>query len=259
MVLRSFLLILAAAAPAAAGAQTLAGRDRWADSARLLIESAVRRSSPAGLDTARVLIERAMTAFPNDALLQHYDGYALYRKATLAQQRSSDKEVAQLLDMAREALEGSGKRLVLPETYALQSAVYGQIISRSRNPLAGMTLGRKSSEATDRAIEEGPRNPRVWLLRGIGAIFTPSMWGGGLDKAQQYLEKSVTLYESDAPARPLPAWGKAEAFLWLGQVYAKQGKADASRAAYETAIRLEPDNGWAKALLAARPNASPVR
>lgn len=233
------------------GAQNLTGRDRWADSVRILIEAGVRRGSPAAIDSARVLLERAMTAFPNDPLLLHYEGYALYRKATLAVGRNSGIDTGPILDKAREALESSGMKLALPETFSLQAAVYGQIIATSKNPLTGMTLGMKSSDVTNRAVEEGPRNPRVWLLRGIGAMFTPEMWGGGLDKAEAYLKKSVDFYETDKPAPPLPAWGRAEAFVWLGQVYSKQGKTDAARAAFESALGIEPDNGWARALLAA--------
>lgn len=233
-------------------AQTLTGRDRWADSARVLIESAVRAGSDSGIDSARILIERALTAFPDDPLLLHYDGYALYRKATMALGRTPGLNTTPILEQARDALERSSKKLKLPETFALQAALYGQIIAHSKNPITGMTLGIKSSSANNSAVEEGPRNPRVWLLRGIGAMFTPSMWGGGLDKAEDYLKKSVTYFETDSPARPLPAWGNAEAFIWLGQVYAKEGKSDESRVAYESALKLEPDNGWARALLAGK-------
>ena len=237
-------------------AQNTSARDRWADSVRVLIETAVRHGSLSGLDSARTLIERVMTAFPTDPLLLHYDGYALYRKSTVTMGRDSAADTGPFLEKAREQLDKSAKKLALPETFALQSSVMGQIIARSRNPLTGMTLGMKSSDAMSRAVEAGPRNPRVWLLKGIGAIFTPSMWGGGLDKAVEHLQKSVAYFESDKPQKPMPAWGNAEAWVWLGQVYAKQGKADAAEAAYQRAVKLEPDNGWAQALLAgkAQPN-----
>src|SRR6266550_8721201 len=125
-------ILVATLAPALL-AQALAGRDRWADSARVLIESAVRRSSDAGIDSARILIERAVTAFPNDPLLEHYDGYALYRKASIALGRKPGVNTTPILEQARDALELSGKTLKLPETFALQAAVYGQIIADSNN------------------------------------------------------------------------------------------------------------------------------
>lgn len=231
-------------------AQSTSVRDKWADSARVLIESAVKRGSTNGIDSARTILERVMTAIPNDPLLLHYDAYALYRKVTLAQGRNVSLDPGPLLEQARDELDRSAKKLALPETYALQAAVYGQIIARSKNPITGMTLGIKSGDATSKAVEAGPKNPRVWLLRGIGAIFTPSMFGGGLDKAQEYLEKSISLFDGDNPPKPLPAWGRAEAYIWLGQVYAKQGKIEPSRDAYGKAIQIEPENGWARGLLA---------
>lgn len=233
-----------------AHAQTTVVRDKWADSARVLIETAVRHGSVEGIDSARTILERVMTAMPSDPLLLHYDAYALYRKVTLGFGRGSRADVRPMLDEARSSLEESAKKLELPETFALQSSVLGQIIVTSRNPLTGMMLGMKSGDAMEKAIALAPANPRVWLLRGIGAIYTPSMFGGGLDKAQEYLEKSIKLFDADNPPKPLPAWGRAEAFIWLGQVYAKQGKKDAARSAYDHAVRLEPDNGWARGLLA---------
>ena len=237
-------------------AQSLALRDKWADSVQVLIDTSVRHGDMKGIDNARTILERVLAAYPGDPVLLHYDAYALYRKVTLSMSQTPDVDTRPMLDKARSELETSARKLQLAETYALQSSVLGQIIARSRNPITAMTLGMKSGDATTKAIELAPKNPRVWMLRGIGAIFTPSMWGGGLDKAQEYLEKAVTYFENDNPQRPMPAWGKAEAFIWLGQVYAKQNKTDSARAAYSRAVEIEPDNGWARALLTGR--AQPV-
>jgi tetratricopeptide (TPR) repeat protein len=235
---------------AASTLEAQAARDKWADSVRSMIETAVRHGSTTGLDSARTIIDRVLTAMPNDPLMLHYDAYAIYRKVTLGMGRNAGMDPGPLLETARDELEQSAKKLQLPETFALQSAVFGQIIARSKNPITQMTLGMKSGDAVSKAVESGPRNPRVWLLRGIGAIFTPSMFGGGLDKAKEYLEKSIAFFDGDNPERPLPAWGRAEAYIWVGQVYAKQGKADAAKGAYQRAVDIEPDNGWARGLLA---------
>ncbi len=246
------------AAPTAQ-AQSTAIRDKWADSAQVLIEASVRTGNAKPLDDALTILERTMTAFPDDPLLMHYEGFALYRKATNALASPTPGNAKPILDKARQQLEKSSKKLQLPESHALQSAVMGRIIGLGRNPITAMTLGKKSGEAMDRAVELGPRNPRVWLLRGIGAMFTPSMFGGGLDNAAAHLQKAVTYFESDNPRKPMPAWGKAEAFIWLGHVYANQGKADAARAAFDSAVKLEPDNGWAQALLSGRAKPVSVR
>jgi tetratricopeptide (TPR) repeat protein len=233
---------------ASAPSAQLSPRDRWADTARVTIEAAYNRGDVAQVREARALVERALTAFAGDPLLQHYYAYALYREANLLMgKRQDEKEYRPLLDQADSLLELSAARLALPETYALRSSVLGQLIGS--NPLRGMTLGPRSGSAMDRAIELGPRNPRVWMLRGVGAMFTPALFGGGIEKSEEYLRKAIAFFAEDRPAAPLPAWGHAEAYAWLGQVLHKQKRVDDARAAYAKSLELQPDNGWVKHVL----------
>ena len=237
-------------APRHAGAATqeLTGRDKWADSARREIEAANAAGNLDRIKGARAMLERALTAFPNDPLLQHYQGYALYREATVMQgMRSDEKAIKATLEAAEDVLGLSAKKLNLPETFALQSSVIGQMIGS--NPLRGMTMGPRSSAAMDRAIELGPNNPRVWLMRGIGAMFTPGMFGGGQDRAEEYLNKAVALFAADAPAPPAPAWGRADAYIWIGQLRQQQGRIADARKAFNTALEIQPDNGWVRHVL----------
>ena len=239
-----WLVLAALGVTAAARAQDLAGAARWADSARTAIEAARIRSDTTGLAEALALVERALTAFPGDALLLHYRGYALYRLATTRSARNDAAEVGQMLEDAQTALEESSRRLQLPETYALLSGVMGQRIGR--NPLRAITLGRQAGQAMDRAIELGPNDPRVWLLRGIGAIFSPAMFGGGLERAEEYLRRAIDLYPADRPARPNPAWGHDEAYTWMGIVHQRRKRPEEARAAFERALAIEPENGWVR-------------
>lgn len=227
----------------AANAQELTGATRWADSARLEIEAANLMADTARFAAVRVLLERAMTAYPDDALLLHYKGYALYREATVRMGRWS-QDVGELLRESQDALEASAAGAEMPETFALLASVLGQRIGS--NPIRAMTLGPRSGSMIDRAVELGPDNPRVWLLRGMGAIFTPGMFGGGLDRAQEYLERAASLFIEDSPAPPLPAWGEDEAYAWLGQVHARAGRESEARAAYMKALEIEPENGWVR-------------
>jgi tetratricopeptide (TPR) repeat protein len=223
-------------------------RDRWADTARVPIEAAFNRGDVELLRGARALVERALTAFAGDPLLQHYYAYSLYREANLLMgKRRDEKEYRPLLEQADSLLEQSASKLALAETHALRSSVLGQLIGT--NPLRGMTLGPRSGSAMDRAIELGPRNPRVWMLRGVGAMFTPAMFGGGVEKSEEYLRKAIGLFPDDRPAAPLPAWGHSEAYAWLGQVLHKQKRIDDARAAYTKALELQPENGWVRHVL----------
>ena len=232
-------LLLLGAAPAAAQSPAT----RLLDSARVLITKAYPAGDVATLHSAEALLERALTVVPNDAWLLHYLGFATYREATLRMGR--DREAVDgLLQRADSLLQRSASFGAIAETHALRSGLLGMMIGS--NPIKGMTLGPQSGAQMEEALQKGPNNPRVWMLRGIGAINTPAMFGGGLDKAEEYLKKSIALFETDKPQPPAPSWGQYEAHAWLGQVYAKQDKKDAARAEYEKALAIEPGDRWTR-------------
>lgn len=243
-------ILLACAGSAAAQAPvqaTARGPSVWADSARREIAAAYPAGDIERIARARALVERALTRWPDDAWLLHYLGFALYREATLRQNAAGEADIDGLLERAQDALERSAEARPVPETQALLATVLGQRIGS--NPIRGITLGPRSNQWMDRAVESGPENPRVWLLRGIGAIFKPRMFGGGLDKAEADLRRAIELFEADAPAPPAPAWGRGEAWLWLGQVLQRGERIDDARAAYRKALEYEPENVWVRETL----------
>jgi tetratricopeptide (TPR) repeat protein len=71
-----------------------------------------------------------------------------------------------------------------------------------------------------------------------------------LDVAEEYLKRSVELFASDAPKAGEPAWGKAEAFAWLGQVYEKKGDKTKAAEMYKKAIDVSPNYRYAQLLAA---------
>jgi len=179
----------------------------------------------------------------------HYKGYALYRKANPMMEDDTKKaEVKALLEAAEDALETSAKTLQWPETWALRASVSGQMIAVG-NPISGMVLGPRAENQIQKAVELGPNNPRVWMLKGVGSMFKPKMFGGGADKAEKELLKAIELFANDRPASPLPGWGHAEAYAWLGQAYVAQDKFADARAAYQKTLELDPGNGWVTQVL----------
>ena len=115
-----------------------------------------------------------------------------------------------------------------------------------------MTLGMRSGVEMGKARALGPANPRVRLLEGISALHAPEMWGGGQDAALAHFLAAVELFAHDEPKRPLPAWGLAETYAWLGQTYAALGKVEEARAAYERALEVEPEYAWVRDVLLPR-------
>lgn len=72
----------------------------------------------------------------------------------------------------------------------------------------GQTLGPLSAVASKDAERINPENPRVLLLKGQNAYYTPPMWGGDKEKAYEYLKKARSLFETFKPASSIsPRWG----------------------------------------------------
>lgn len=235
------LLLIGLVAPLAVDAQQ--ERERT-DSAIALIGALPVGSAAHDFDRPIALLDRALAATPGDGIALHYKGYALYRKASaLANDRSQRKVFKALLQQADRTLDESAAVLEWPETLALRSAVVGQLIPLS-GMLAVVRLGPRANSLMDRAMKLGPDNPRVWLLRGISAVYKPSQFGGGLGNAERDLKKAIELFNGNSPAAQSPAWGYAEAWAWLGRVYADQNRVDDARAAYAKALEIAPELVW---------------
>ena len=239
----------AIAMPKVIHAQQLTGTAKWADSASREIEAANAAGDLNRLTGAAAMIDRVLTVTPNDQLLLYYRSLALYRSASLYTGLKKNDEAKRVLDEADRLLEQVTTKSPTADALALRSGVIGLMIGLSGNPLSGMMLGPKASGLLDRAKELEPKNPRVWLISGMSAMFTPTMFGGGTDKAEQELRKSIALFETDRSAAPAPSWGRADAYIWLGQTLQKEGKAADAKVAYEKALELQPDNQWVRRVL----------
>lgn len=252
---RSFLLLLSSLFGAGllalvwTGAALAQGPDpiQVADSVAGMLHRANIEGSRPGIGAARTLAERALTLHPDHPLLLHYVGESLYREAALLY--STDEDAAQeLLDRAQDVLDRAIETgEAIAETYAVKATVMGMRIGS--NPLRAMTIGPRIGGQVDRAVERGPENPRVWLVRGSTALHTPAMFGGGPDTALEHLDRAVELFAVDTPVPGHPRWGAAEVYAWIGQAHLAEDRPEAARAAFLEALRIEPDYGWVRAVL----------
>ncbi len=224
------------------------GESAYGEPMRGLMDRALLTNGTAGYDRLLAYLDSALARSPNDPVLQHYRGFALYRKASVlvathGAKGDQARATKAIFEQADRALERATHGLTWPETLALRSAVTGQLIAFG-NRFSGMRLGPRASGQLDEALALGPTNPRVWMLRGVADFYRPRLFGGGLDKAEANLRRALELFATDAPVPPAPWWGHAETYGWLGQVLAKEGKRDEARAAYERALSLQPGNAW---------------
>jgi tetratricopeptide (TPR) repeat protein len=243
------LVVIAAftLAPAAALAQAPSGAARWADSTRRTLDAAVIAGDVNAIRGAKALAERALLAFPDDALLLHYQGAALWREAQLRNAMGQDDEAKLLFERAITVLQRSIASRPLPESHAIIASAYGSLAGTGM--AAAMRNGPRASEAEGVARGLGPQNPRVLLLAAISAYYKPAAFGGGKDKARTALTQALAAFERDRPEAPLPSWGHAEAYAWLGQFEAADGNRDAARAAYTRALALAPEYTWVSRVL----------
>jgi tetratricopeptide (TPR) repeat protein len=249
MKLYPFLAASGLAISSTLGAQALTGTAKWADSASREIEAANATNDLARMNTISAVIDRVLTITPNDPLLLYYRSLALWRTSGMYLGAKKNDEAKKTLEEADRLLDLANAKSPTAEALALHSSVLGQIIGVSGNPLSGMTLGPKAGGYLDRAKEMEPRNPRVWLISGMSAMFTPKMFGGGSDRAEKDFRKAVELFAADNPKPPAPSWGRADVYIWLGQALQKEEKKEEARAAYQKALELQPGNQWVARVL----------
>lgn len=227
--------------PLALTAQAPPGAVRWADSARITLDRAVINGNAARIAAARGIAERALLAFPDDAMLLHYQGVALWREAQVTRPREAANA---LLERAIGILQRSDAARPMPETKVVIASAYGTLAGGGMR--AAMRNGPRANSAEDEAKTMAPNNPRVLLVSGISAFYKPAAFGGGKDKARAAITRAIAAFANDRPAAPLPAWGHAEAYAWLGQIEADAGNTAAARSAYQRALELEPEYNWVR-------------
>jgi tetratricopeptide (TPR) repeat protein len=229
-----------------AHAQTDVASDDWRQITDRL-ERAVLSGRSVDLRNVRAdLLRRVQQASLSAAVVQYAIAYAGWRMATLPD--VPEREQGDLLDESVSRMQAvvkkDGKNA---EAQALLGSLYGLQIGRS--PLKGMTLGPRANGALDRAAREAPSNPRVVLVQGISAFNTPAMFGGGTDKAERLLRRSIELFASESPQKDWPNWGRFDAHAWLGQVLAGKGDHKGARAEYDRALAIAPESGWLRYVL----------
>ena len=214
-----FLVLLACTACASAPATTvpapgpsvsgpmLTGAAKWADSAGRLIDKATFAGNLQGLRNAGLLLDQALAAYPNDALLLQYRGYELYREAGLLGTNPLTAKaelplVGQVAATGRIKLLESLAAQPLAETHALLAMTMGRMIGLDQ--IYSPTLGPLIPKEMNAAIAMGPNNPRVWLLRGIQSFYTKPEYGAATRWQRRSSTKQSSCSRQTTPRHPLP-------------------------------------------------------
>jgi len=182
---------------------------KFVDSARVEIDAAALADDAPRLERTVVMLDRALTAFPKDAYLLHYRGYANYRRVVHLFSTNAMQQAGTLIASAVADLQSSSDKLRWAESFALLSALQGFRIAM--DPSLGQELGMEIGALSGEAAKHGPNNPRVLLMAAYAMQNTPPEYGGGLDKARALAERAIAAFANDTPGPLAPTWGKAEA------------------------------------------------
>ena len=238
-------LIAAMTAPALSAQQELGWSELTERLERAALAGSGQELRAVRINLLRRLLRPAEQA-PGQSLLEYAIAYVGYRLANRGD--VPEQEQADLVDDAVERLEAVVKDdPEYAEAQALLGSLYGLQIGRDAS--RGVVLGVRASGALDRAEAAAPDNPRVALLQGISAFHKPARFGGGLDRAERLLRRSLDLFAREPLGKPWPNWGRFDAHVWLGQTLAGQNDPSAARAEYDAALALAPDSGWVKFVL----------
>jgi tetratricopeptide (TPR) repeat protein len=170
----------------------------------------------------------------------HEAQLALARARTAA----AGQAAAACIDSADAALAA---RPTDAELLALQS-VCMDLRSRTRS-LDVPFSGSRSHGQMQRALQLAPRNPRVRLLAAQLAYAAAKSTAERAQLLAQF-QSAVDAFELERQGlERVPAWGGAEAWQGLAQVYLERGDAIAARSALEHALLLMPDYASAHRLL----------
>jgi tetratricopeptide (TPR) repeat protein len=189
-------------------------------------------------------VENRLSALPEaDPQRSYYLALIQLREAQIsADAQTGARAAASCISSADEVL---ALRPTDAEVLALQSLCMN-LRGRTRSvPFAGA----RSRAQMERAVQLAPQDPRVRLLAAELSYDTAK---STRERAQQLapFQHAVDAFELERQGlEHIPAWGAAEAWGGLAQVYLDRGDAIAARSALEHALLLVPDYKSAHRLL----------
>ena len=139
--------------------------------------------------------------------------YYAYANTSLSMMQEDNDLKEEYLDKALNILApfdtlktASLDSIAMSEIYTLRAMIYvGKIFI---NPMInGMKYGPLSEQNIEKAKKLSVTNPRPYYLSGQSKFYTPSAFGGGVDKALPILKDALDYYDNFKPKKYWPNWG----------------------------------------------------
>lgn len=197
----------------------------------------------------RAALEQSLKTLSDTAAKQQSDAAAQY-KVALAQSYLAEISIEQKDKNAARSFAETGIRAgeaavkLKPDSseyHRILGTLCGQAIAGG-NLLVGMKYGKCALDEVNKAIQLDPKNPLGYLSRGVGNYYLPSQFGGGVDRAIDDFQKTISM-DARIP----------EAHLWMGVALRKANRNAEARKAFEKSLQLNPNRIWARQQLEKTP------
>ncbi|RAJ04161.1 hypothetical protein LX64_03039 [Chitinophaga skermanii] len=163
-------------------------------------------TDPSQYQTLANTFDRIAAAEPQQWLPNYY---AAYCRVMLAFSNKDADKVDALADAAGANLDKA--ELLQPNNSEILTV--RSMIATSRINVDPMTrgpiYGREAATLLEKAKQVDPENPRVYMLQGQSAYFTPEAFGGSKERAKQLFTLSIEKFAKAKPENKIvPQWGE---------------------------------------------------
>ena len=215
-------------------------------------KSASDKADEKALVKVRGEFERILQLKKNTWIVYYYIAYTDYAISTTYMQNQDKDKIKKYtesaFDMINKSIETNpdfSDSYVLKMNLNFNRWMYEQ---DKMNEIIAAT-----NEADEMAKKLDPDNPRYYLTQGASSYYTPEMFGGGVDKAIDYLNKALELFKTRTEKESYyPDFGKDMTYAYLSMCYIKRdkdGDKEKAKESLEKAIELNPDSGFIKVYL----------
>jgi hypothetical protein len=189
--------------------QVFAGGEQYMNAMKKAVAASDTAASASSLQNLSNQFQRIANVERTEWLPYYYAAYCIAGSAFVLKDKSKLDDYldnAEALIKLADSLSPNNS-----EIYTIKA-----MINQGRIAVSPMSRGRKygtiSNELIKKAMELDSTNPRPYLLKGTGLFYTPSMFGGGKDKAKPILDICVKKYDAFKSANEIvPHWGRDRA------------------------------------------------
>jgi len=198
-------------------------------------------------DTGRLeeLLARLKKSEPGSSPWREYwIAFSEYRLGLFSKEKSeANAAYKRCTKTAAEAIE---RGELSGESEALRGACFSQLAGGG--PMAGMRYGSCSAVAIETALGDAPDSPRALLIAGARDLYTPTQFGGDIDRAVQRLERAIERFAQERTtgrqAAWQPQWGVVDAYGHLATAYRQLERREEARRVLDQASATGISSPW---------------